>query len=293
LHRFFVSPELLKDTNIDVPLPKELAHQVRDVLRLDIGEQLLLLDNSGDEILATVAKTNKATIEVHLLERRPGRSEPATRIILCQGLLKSTRFEWILEKGTELGVSVFSPIICRRSMAGLEDTGSPKIQRWQRIIQEAAEQSGRSRLPELLPVRSLVDALNDIPPNALAIMPWEEERTHTLHNVLTTPIHPDGNVGATLAVARPPRDALTTSPGNVGATLAVARSTPALSMQPRTLQPPSTIVLFIGPEGGLMAEEVALAQKHNVQVVTLGTRILRAETAAIATVANVMYELER
>jgi 16S rRNA (uracil1498-N3)-methyltransferase len=272
MHRFFVSPELLKETNINVPLPKELAHQVRDVIRLDIGEELLLLDNSGDEILATVAKTNKVTVEVHLLERRPGRSEPAIRIILCQGLLKSTRFEWILEKGTELGVSVFSPIICRRSMAGLEDTGSSKIQRWQRIIQEAAEQSGRSRLPELLPIRPLVDAINDIPPNALAIMPWEEERTLTLHDALNASIHPDGNVGATLAVAR---------------------STSARSTQPPTSQSPSTIVLFIGPEGGFMAEEVALAQSHGVQVVTLGTRILRAETAAIATVANVMYELER
>jgi 16S rRNA (uracil1498-N3)-methyltransferase len=267
LHRFFVSPELLRETNINVPLPKELAHQVRDVIRLDIGKQLLLLDNSGDEVLAVVTKAGKATVEVHLLERRPGRSEPAVRIILCQGLLKSTRFEWILEKGTELGVSVFSPIICRRSMAGLVDTGSSKIQRWQRIIQEAAEQCARSRLPELLPIRLLADALNDISPGALAIMPWEEERTHTLHNVLTTSLYPDSNGGATVAVAP--------------------------LMEPQTLQTPPVIVLFIGPEGGLMAEEVALAQSHGVQVVTLGTRILRAETAAIATVANVMYELER
>ena len=261
MHRFFVSPELLQETNIEVPLPKELAHQVRDVIRLDIGEQLLLLDNSGDEIIARVAKTNKASVEVHLLERRPGRSEPAVRIILCQGLLKSTRFEWILEKGTELGVSVFSPIICRRSMAGLEDTGSSKIQRWQRIIQEAAEQSGRSRLPELLPIRPLVNALNDISPSALSIMPWEEEHALTLHDALNSSNRSTRNAKATLAVAR-------------------------------SSQTPTTIVLFIGPEGGLMAEEVALAQRHGVQVVTLGARILRAETAAIATVANVMYELE-
>jgi 16S rRNA (uracil1498-N3)-methyltransferase len=259
MHRFFVSPELLQETNIVIPLPKELAHQVRDVLRLDSGEQFLLLDNSGDEILATVAKTNKASVEVRLHERRPGKREPTIRIILCQGLLKSTHFEWILEKGTELGVSVFSPIICRRSMAGLEGTGSSKIQRWRRIIQEAAEQSGRSRLPELLPIRPLEDALNDITPGSLTIMPWEEEHALTLHDVLSTSIRPARNVGATLAVAR--------------------------SFQ--------TIVLFIGPEGGLMAEEVALAQSHGVQVVTLGTRILRAETAAIATVANVMYECER
>jgi 16S rRNA (uracil1498-N3)-methyltransferase len=135
MHRFFVSPEILKETNFDIALPKDLAHQIRDVIRLNVGEQLLLLDNSGDEILTAVAKTSKAAVEVHLIERRPGKSEPAVRIILHQGLLRSARFEWILEKGTELGVSVFSPIICRRSMAGLEDTGPTKIQRWQRIIQ--------------------------------------------------------------------------------------------------------------------------------------------------------------
>lgn len=278
MHRFFVSPELLKTINIEVPLPKELVHQVRDVIRLDIGEQLLLLDDSGDEVLATVARINKTSVEVNLLERRPGKREPPVRIMLCQGMLKSTRFEWVLEKGTELGVSVFSPIICRRSMAGLEGTGSSKIQRWQRIIQEAAEQSGRSRLPELLPIRSLVDTLRDISQDTLAIMPWEEEQSLTLHDVLSTYIHPDGNVGATLAVSLLLHDVLN-SAENVGMTLAVAR--------------PTTIILFIGPEGGLALEEVALARGYGVQIVTLGSRILRAETAAIATIANVLYELDR
>ena len=261
MHRFFIAPELLKKTGIEISLPNEQAHQIRDVLRLTIGEQLLLLDNSGGEILAAIAKIGKTGVEVHLVERRPGKSEPRVRIILCQGLLKSARFEWILEKGTELGVSVFAPVLCRRSMAGLEDAGPSKMQRWQRIIQEAAEQSGRSRLPELLPIRPLMHALNNIPHGALAIMPWEEEHSHTLHDVLT-------------------------SAGNVGATLAIARSVQAPLPQP-------TIVLFIGPEGGLMAEEVMLAQRLGVQVVTLGSRILRAETAALSAVAIVMYELER
>lgn len=280
MNRFFVPPELLVNLPPFITLPKDLAHQVRDVIRLNVGEHLILLDNSGDEILATVAKTSKTAVEVHLLERRPGKREPVVRIILCQGLLKSARFEWILEKGTELGVSVFSPIICRRSMAGLEDTGPTKIQRWRRIIQEAAEQSGRSHLPQLLSIRPLMSALNDIPPGALTIMPWEDEHTHTLHDVLTTPIYPNRNVGVPLADARtiPPRS--TQNPS-------------APTLQSPTPQSTTTVILFIGPEGGLMTEEIALAQQHDVQIVTLGSRILRAETAALATVANIMYELER
>src|SRR5579859_2007222 len=244
MHRFFVAPELVRQPGATITLPKELAHQFRDVLHLQAGEQVMLLDNSGDEIAASIASVNKSAVAVQLLERHPGKSESPVRIILCQGLLKSARFEWVLEKGTELGVSVFSPILCRRSMAGLEDAGTSKLQRWQRIITEAAEQSGRARLPALLPIRTLKDALDNIPPGALALMPWEEEHGLTL------------------------RDALKTS---------VA----------------STVMIFIGPEGGLTVEEVNQAQKHGAQVVSLGSRILRAETAALTAVANVMYGLEQ
>ncbi|GAC1565534.1 MAG: hypothetical protein NVS3B14_03560 [Ktedonobacteraceae bacterium] len=148
-------------------------------------------------------------------------------------------------QGTELGVSVFSPVLCQRSMAGLEDAGTSKIQRWQHIIQEATEQSGRARLPTLLPIRPLIHVLKDIPPGALALMPWEEERAVML------------------------RDAV------------------------KDVDHPITVVLFIGPEGGLMADEVKLAQRFGAQVVSLGPRIMRAETAALAAVACVMYELER
>ena len=247
MHHFFVEPTLLAGTSERVTLPDNLAHQVRDVLHLSVGEQLILLDNSGDEVLATVTKSGKTGVETQLVERRAGKNESPVRIILCQGLLKSARFEWILEKGTELGVTAFVPTLCRRSMAGLEEAGPAKIQRWQRIIQEAAELCGRARLPELSPIRPLMHALNDIPDGALALMPWEEEQEVSLREVLST--YPPGGQSM-------------------------------------------TVVLFIGPEGGLTIEEVTLARRHNARTVTLGPRIMRAETAALAAVANIMYALE-
>jgi len=249
MHRFFVEPTLLAGTPDTIMLPDKLAHQVRDVLHLTIGERLVLLDNSGSEVVATVARSNRTGVEVQWVERRPGKRESSVRIILCQGLLKSARFEWILEKGTELGVAVFVPTLCRRSLSGLEEAGPAKIARWQRIIQEAAEQCGRSRLPELQSIRLLARILDDIPTGTLALMPWEEEQGLSLRD--------------------------------------------ALNAYQRGASPsPTTVVLFIGPEGGLTAEEVVLAQQHGVQSVTLGPRILRAETAALAAVANVMYALE-
>lgn len=256
MHRFFITdtPMLTTATvGTRIVLPTSIAHQVRDVLKLAVGEQLLLLDNSGAEWLCAIRQTSRASAEVEVIERRMGKRESPVHIVLCQGLMKSARFEWVLEKGTELGVSTFVPTLCRRSMAGLEDAGKAKIQRWQRIIQEAAEQCGRARVPQLQTIRPLMHALNDIPTGALALMPWEEEHGRSLRDVLTT--YKEGLVGTHTSE-------------------------------------PITVVLFIGPEGGLLAEEVTLAQRRGVLPVTLGPRILRAETAALAAVANVMYELE-
>ena len=275
MHRFFVPPELVKsESSAFISLPKELAHQVRDVLRLVVGEQLMLLDNTGDEVLAKVASSSRVGVEVQLLERRAGKSESSLRIILCQGLLKSARFEWILEKGTELGVAAFAPILYRRSVAGLEDAGPSKLQRWRRIIQEATEQCGRSRLPELLPIRPLIHALNAIPPGAIALMPWEEEQGQSLQEVLRR------NVGALASYTF----------GNA-ATASRSSEREEVFIAPKT-DAPITVFLFIGPEGGLMTEEVKVAQRYSVQPVTLGPRILRAETAALTAIANVLYELE-
>ncbi|HTI14379.1 MAG TPA: RsmE family RNA methyltransferase [Dictyobacter sp.] len=251
MHRFFLgSSEIaIGGAGLTLILPDKLAHQIRDVLRLQIGEALVLFDSRGDEYLCTVASSNRMEVVVEVQERRTNQNDPVTRVILCQGLLKSARFEWILEKGTELGVASFAPVQTQRSQAGLEGAGSSKLQRWQRILQEATEQCGRSHVPTLEPICSLKQVLSSLPAGSLAIMPWEEENGCSLYDVL----HEVPDVSASS---------------------------------------PLTVVIFIGPEGGLTAEEVELARAHAVRIVSLGRRILRAETAALATVANVMYELE-
>jgi 16S rRNA (uracil1498-N3)-methyltransferase len=104
-------------------------------------------------------------------------------------------------------------------------------------------------LPELLPTCSLLQTIQNLPEDVLALIPWEEERHVGLHEALQAAL-------------------------------------------PERVQPPLTVLLFIGPEGGFEAEEVRLAQQHGVQPVTLGSRILRAETAALVAIANVLYELE-
>jgi 16S rRNA (uracil1498-N3)-methyltransferase len=249
MHRFF-----LPDTTsalapgLSFALPDNLAHQVRDVLHLKIGETFTLFDASGAEYRAILASSTRTSVTADIADHVHNDREPITHVILCQGMLKSARFEFILEKGTELGVNTFVPMSCQRSTTGLEEVGTAKMQRWQRIIQEATEQCGRTRVPTLSPVRTLAQALAQVPRSALAFIPWEEEHNRNLREALSL----------------------------------VATSTPT----------PRTVVLFIGPEGGLTSQEVSLAQDKGVQAVSLGSRILRAETAALAAVANVLYTLE-
>ena len=258
MHRFFIGDSgwhnyIVGDT---VSLDTRLAHQIRDVLHIRVGEHLVLFDTQGQEYVCTVASSSRGAVEVQITERHAGRPESKVRIILYQGLLKSARFEMILEKGTELGVSRFVPTLCQRSMAGLHEAGAKKIERWQRIIQEATEQCERAFVPELTSIRTLPEALTDLPQDALAIMPWEEEQAQSLHELLQA--------------YKNKRDQAQTESTNTTVTIAV----------------------FIGPEGGLTTEEVEQARQSGVCIATLGPRILRAETAALATVANIMYEME-
>lgn len=254
MHRFFLGDATLKGAQpgMTLTLPTTIAHQIRDVLHIAVDEQLVLFDNSGDELLCTVTQSQRSGVEVLFAARRAGQPEPRTQIILCQGLLKSARFELILEKGTEMGVSAFVPTHCQRSTAGLAEAGPKKLERWQRIIQEATEQCGRAHVPTLHKIRSLPEVLKELPADALALMPWEEEHALSLYETLHT-IRTQSN---------------------------------------DTAQLPQTVVIIIGPEGGLTPAEAELAMQHGVKVVTLGTRILRAETAALLTVANVIYEFE-
>src|SRR6478672_9042441 len=122
MHRFFLGDGELQSaaSGETLFLPPKFAHQVHAVLHITAGEQLILFDNSGDELLCTVTQSGRGGVEIRYDERRPGKPEPRIEVILCQGLLKSARFEMILEKGTELGITSFVPTLCRRSTAGLE-----------------------------------------------------------------------------------------------------------------------------------------------------------------------------
>jgi len=247
VHRFFVPTEWIKDQQ--VTLIEEVAHQIRHVLRLHTGEHVVVLDNSGREWEVELSRIGQQVAVGRLLRERQSAGEPHTHISLYQAVLKGQRFEWVLQKGTELGIVEFIPVVCHRSVVGDVDGVNSKQWRWRRIIQEAAEQSWRGRLPELQPAMFFDQACERaLQMGGLRLVPWEGERVVSLKAALT------GNLTG--------------------------------------MPPPSTISLFVGPEGGLIDEEIQVAAEHKIQPVSLGPRILRAETAGLVAASAILYELE-
>ncbi|HEX8033546.1 MAG TPA: 16S rRNA (uracil(1498)-N(3))-methyltransferase [Ktedonobacterales bacterium] len=225
----------------EVDLPQEVAHQARDVLRHTTGDTLHLLDGAGGDYPAEIVALDRKRVIVRLGPRAEGRAEPSARVVLCQGMLKAAKFEWVLQKCTELGVAAFMPLLTERAVAAAEEASEGKRRRWSRIVAEALEQSGGTHLPEITPPRPLMHALASLPPGGIALIPWEE------------------------APALPLRAALQQS---------IARASDPTDIP--------EVRLFIGPEGGFSPGEIALAERAGAIPVTLGPRILRAETAAVA-----------
>jgi 16S rRNA (uracil1498-N3)-methyltransferase len=170
------------------------------------------------------------------------RTEPACSITLAQALIKKDRFEWVVQKSVELGVSRIAPIISRRTEVRPDEKSlEHRMTRWNRILEEAVKQSGRTRRPILDPVLSLEDFLK---------------------NELIRPSFRLDEQGGI-----PLRDYLKSS------------------------EPGSNILFFVGPEGGWDDRDRVLFDKRAVPAVQLGHRILRAETAPLAMLAILQYEL--
>lgn len=249
MHRFFVPPAWVRGNEIVIAGPQ--AHQIARVLRMRPGDRIVVLDNSGWEIETRLIAVDRTEVRGEVLRRRLSAAEPRTKISLFQSVLKSNRFEVVLQKGTELGVVEFVPIIADRCVISDLDAVEKKRRRWEWIVQEAAEQCGRGRKPTLRPAVFFPHACEQARHSGgLSLIPWEGETKMSLRGLLRD---------------RPPG-------------------------RERTW-PPFATNLFVGPEGGFTPDEVAVARRYGLVSVTLGPRILRAETAGIVAAALILFEL--
>ncbi|MFC1910677.1 RsmE family RNA methyltransferase [Chloroflexota bacterium] len=180
MHRFFIPGDWILGNS--VLIKGEQARQIHEVLRIKPGSRLSVLDNTGWEYDIEVQITGNELVQGSVVGRERGKGEPSLKITLYQALLKSDKFEIVLQKGVELGVNTFVPFISERCV--VTKPGDSKIKRWEKIIQEAAEQSGRNLLPVLQPVVSFVEACKTL--SSPSILLWEEEKTTKLRDILGT-----------------------------------------------------------------------------------------------------------
>ena len=170
MRRFFVPPAVLAG---DRPaLPEEVVRHLA-VLRLAAGDEILLLDGAGGVARCRLAALGRKSGEAEVLTRWH-ESETAFPVTLLQALPKGDKMELVLQKGTELGVCGFVPVIAERSVA-LPSTGRAEArhERWERIVGEAARQSRRPSLPSLGAAQPLETALAAVTAD-LRLMLWEE-----------------------------------------------------------------------------------------------------------------------
>jgi len=239
--RRFIVPFNL--TSEHVTLTDDFAHRLLRVLRMKVGDRVLLCDSRGSEWVAEIVVTETNAVRLKLVERRFSQPEPTVHVTLFQGIPKGEKMDFIVQKATELGVQRIVPMFTRRTVVQLNpERAKSKRERWQRVATSATEQSGGKIVPEIaLPV-TFQRAVDEASHADLWLLFYEASE-EPLRGVLQTQ-----------------RDV-----GNVA--------------------------IMVGPEGGFDPSEVATAQRKGAQVVSLGKRILRTETAAVVAVTLVLYEL--
>ncbi len=241
-YRFFVSPDVIHADLVRLD-DADLIHQIGRVLRLRAGSRVLLLDGLGTAYVVTLTDVGRGLVTGQIEQRVAASGEPSLELTLYVGLMRAERFEWVLQKGTELGVTTFVPVQFSRSQAA-DQVSDRKQARWQRIVREAAEQACRGRLPVLLPLMSLEQACAAAAQAELALLLWE---------------------------------------GKAPALRSTLRIQPAV---------PTSVAVLSGPEGGITPAELTSTAGHGIISISLGPRILRAETAPIAASAAILYEFE-
>jgi 16S rRNA (uracil1498-N3)-methyltransferase len=156
-HRRFYVPRNSIQNN-SATLPSGQAHHLRDVLRIKTGEVVEIFDGAGHGY-AGIVELQGSEVLIRNLQSLPAQ-ESLTRIILAAALIKSSKFEWVLQKAAELGVDEFIPLKTGRSDVRIPDSRiSSRTERWNRIVQEASKQCRRLSAPRIHPLLSFSEFL--------------------------------------------------------------------------------------------------------------------------------------
>lgn len=173
MRSFFVSPGTLSQPIF--ALKPEDARHVAGPLRMRAGDTVTVFDGAGDAAEAQLEEVSPKNVTVRVVSRRQI-EPPAGTVTLLQGLTKSGKFDLVIEKATELGISKIVPVLCERTVVELKGgKEESKVSRWQRLAEEAAKQCGRPTIPDIATPAKLTQLFSG-GEHAFdrLIVPWEE-----------------------------------------------------------------------------------------------------------------------
>jgi 16S rRNA (uracil1498-N3)-methyltransferase len=173
MQRYFVKEY---ETNGQMVISGDDYHHIHRVMRMAEEDKLICVDSSGKSYICTIAEITDKKIICNVVECEGGTSELPIHVTIASGLPKGDKLEWIIQKGTELGAAQFVPFTAARSIVKWDaKKADKKVERWQKIAKEAAEQSHRNIVPTVhVPVNltSLIEASKDYDAKIIA---YEEE----------------------------------------------------------------------------------------------------------------------
>ena len=243
MSRFFVSPEKVRDNLIVIDDRDDLHHMIK-VLRLSEGDEIDISDCNEWEYRAKLVYLDKEQAEARILDKQKFSAEPSIAVTLFQGIPKQGKMEFIVQKSVELGVKEIVPVFMARTVVADKGNFGKKIQRWQKVSDEAVKQCRRGIIPEVCRPMKTDDALKKFGDFDLVLFPYENESGVTIKDVL------------------------------------------------RGCEGVKSIAVIIGPEGGFSDAEAEALVEAGGRSVSLGKTVLRTETAGMAALAMIMYEME-
>lgn len=182
MHRFFIEDTQIVDGQVFIS-GENFEHMVKS-LRVKIGEKVELSNGKGLEYIASVQEISPNQVLLKIAQEATNSSEMPIEITLYQGLPKYTKMDLIVQKAVELGVTSIVPLIMERTIVEIDKKANKKIERWQKISEEAAKQSKRGIIPVIKPVIKLKDIDKEFEKNDLNLIAFENEEDSNLKKIL-------------------------------------------------------------------------------------------------------------
>ena len=185
MDRFFVDKKNINIENNTCIIEGEDVKHISKVLRCRIGEELEVCDNNNNEYICEITNIDKNQVELNIVEKVDIQRESDLKIKVYQGLPKGPKMEMILQKLTEVGVDEIILVQTKRTVVKVDyKKEDKKLERWERIIYEAAKQSKRGKIPTLRGVLTFKEALADMKENDFNIAPYENEKTKSIKQAI-------------------------------------------------------------------------------------------------------------